>query len=77
MPSSLAVRAPLEAQGRKILLNLWAGWPSPACGEEAETRAFLIRVPEWTTVWIGACASHDPTLRTLSTRCLTNPGNYN
>jgi hypothetical protein len=48
--------------------------------QEEEAWAFLIRMPEETTVRLGAVPDgeliHPPTLRRTDHPCLTNPGNY-
>jgi hypothetical protein len=53
-----------EAQCREVLSCRSARWSSASGGEEQEPRAFLIRVTEWATMRVGACARHVATLRT-------------
>ena len=69
-----------EAQGAQIGTNQWPGRSSAPRRQEEEARAFLIRMPEETTVRLGAVLDgdliHPPTLRRTDHPCLTNPGNY-
>jgi len=65
---ALLVRGPdtadPEAQSSQVLTGRWS-WGSPTPGrEEQEPGAFLIRVAEWTTMGVGACARHVATLLT-------------
>jgi hypothetical protein len=67
--------ADTEAKSLDILALSWS-WRSPAsCGQEEESGPLLIRVPERTSVAVGA--RHPATLDTPAVPCLINPGNYN
>jgi hypothetical protein len=66
-----------EAEAGEVLTFRWSRWSAATGREEEEARAFLVRVAEWTTMWVGARASHPATLATSTRRCSTNPGNYN
>jgi hypothetical protein len=69
-----------EAQGGQIGTRRWPGRSSAPRRQEEEARAFLIRMPEETTVRLGAILDgeliHPPTLERTDHPCLTNPGNY-
>jgi len=67
--------ADAEAQPLEVLALTWSWWSPASRREEEEPGSLLVRMPEGTTVRIGA--RHPATLDTPAASCLINPGNDN